>query len=101
MRCRFAGCGAMHKRGEAAKHEKEAGEHHARSERNERMPVLSQLAASSEFVKAAPAEIAQATASKDAHVSSPSWTRSARMQTSHAWHALLWLLWPATTPQSG
>ena len=65
VRCRFAGCGAMHKRGEAAQHEKEAGEHHARSERDERMRVLSQLAASSEFVKAAPAEIAQATASKD------------------------------------
>ena len=65
VQCRFAGCGEMHKRREAARHQKKAGEHHARSERNERLRVMSQLAASSDFVKAAPAEIAQATASKD------------------------------------
>jgi hypothetical protein len=65
VRCPFAGCGAMHNRGNAAAHEMEAAVHHARSEREERQRLQSLLAAGGEFEKAAHAEIKQATASKD------------------------------------
>ena len=65
VRCPFAGCGVMHKRRHAARHQKKAGENHARHEREKRQRLQSLLATGGAFLNTAREEIKQAIASKD------------------------------------
>ena len=65
VRCTFVGCSAMHRRGDAEKHQKEAAELHARCEREDKRQLLSKLGRCNEIVNAAKAIVARATKAAD------------------------------------